>query len=421
MKKLQDLSMSKKLFQPVSIIVLIALALSACGTIATPDSPAIIPSPTSQSAQPLPVSRDAQVRSLEIQFQEGVPVQVNAIVRGSLTESCAVLGETRVEYAANSFKISIPAVSPSDIGCAKVTSPFETTIPLPTKDLPAGTYTVTANGVSAVFTWPVPTPSTQSSDVSAHIVSTSVPLGQACVDSAAFVADVSVPDNSVIAANAPFNKTWRLKNTGSCTWDHSYLVYYISGAAMTQQPGYYLVPQGATVAPGQTVDVSVGMTAPPENGSYQAYWGLKKENGSFMPVQGGANGNSFYVKITITDGGSGSGDITAASIDIVSEQGSGIPCAADSTYFVTAHISAGGPATAAYEIGSTAGQIPAGYFQPSPMGPISPVITGTLVFTQVDTKVISLRFVGPYPYPDDITVYLRVNGGEFHNTKLSCQ
>jgi hypothetical protein len=86
-----------------------------------------------------------------------------------------------------------------------------------------------------------------------------------------------------MCANSP-------KNTGSCTWDSSYLVSYISGTTMSQQPGYWLVQQGQTVAPGQTVDISVGMTSPVENGNYAAYWGLKKENGELVPIQGARMG-----------------------------------------------------------------------------------------------------------------------------------
>ena len=71
---------------------------------------------------------------------------------------------------------------------------------------------------------------------------------------------------------------------------------------MTQQPGYWIVRPGQTVAPGQTVDISVGMTSPVENGDYTAYWGLKKTDGPFMPIVGGANGNSFYVKIKVNNG-----------------------------------------------------------------------------------------------------------------------
>ena len=184
---------------------------------------------------------------------------------------------------------------------------------------------------------------------------------------------------------------------------------------MTQQPGYWIVPEGQTVAPGQTVNISVGMTSPVENGNYKSFWGLKNADGQVMPVQGGANGNSFYVEIKVNDGSTTAGKVTAASIEIELEQGSGTACTANSTYFVHASITADGPATASYEIGSTAGQIPAGNFQDYGL-----YVTGTLVFDQADTKTINLRFVGPYPYPSDITVNLRVNDGEWHNTKLSC-
>jgi len=363
-----------------------------------------------------PVSREAQVQSVDAQISHTAPVQVNAVVRGNLTESCAVLGETQVEYAANTFQIKLYSLSPADRGCAQTTMPFETTIPLNSKDLPAGTYTVVANGVSAVFTLPVENP-TPSPEPSATL--TLAPASQACVDSAAFVGDVTIPDNTVVASNTAFTKTWRLKNTGSCTWNNSYLVSYISGMTMSQQPGYWIVSRGQTVVPGQTLDVSVGMTAPGDNGNYASYWGLKKVDGQFMPIQGGANGNSFFVKIKVNNGVA-IGNITAQSISIELEQGSGAVCTANSTYFVHANITADGATTATYEIGSTAGQIPAGNFQSSPTGPVAPNVTGAIEFDQAGTKTINLRFVGPYPYPDDITVNLRVNGGEWYNTKLSC-
>lgn len=233
---------------------------------------------------------------------------------------------------------------------------------------------------------------------------------------------MTIPDNTVLIPNTAFTKTWRLKNTGSCTWNSNYLVSYISGITMTQQPGYWIVPQGQTVTPGHSVDISVGMTSPVQSGSYGSYWGLKKENGQLMPIQGGANGNSFYVKIRVNSGGEGAaGRITAASIDIQLEQGPGVVCTADSTYLVHAYITADGPTTASYEIGSSAGQIPAGNFTLGYTTPVYPADYGNVQFDQAGTQTISLRFVGPYPHPDDITVMLRVNGGDWHNTKLSCQ
>jgi hypothetical protein len=253
-----------------------------------------------------------------------------------------------------------------------------------------------------------------------HLSATSTPAIKECQDSAQYITDDGI-DGTTYAPNTPFTKTWTVKNTGSCTWDSSYLVFQISGAFMTQQPGYWIVQAGQTVAPGQTVNISIGMTSPVENGNYKSYWGLKNGDGQWIPILGGASGNSFYVKIKVSNGDvTADGKITAASIDIELEQGSGTVCSADSTYFVHAYITADGPATASYEISSTAGQIAAGYFQNLENNGLSPTVSGTVVFDQADTKTINLRFVGPYPYPDDITMVLRVNGGEFYRARLSC-
>ena len=402
----------------ITLITVVTIWLVACAPAINPTvvgTVTLVPMP--QEIQTRIASREAQVQSVEIQLMDDDPPQVNAVVRGNLTESCATLSESQVQYDSNTIRITVYAVSRQDIGCAQVTTSFETTIAIDTNGLPDGTYTVVANGVSAVFVLPVHTPTAIAPAPTATSIPT--PTGSVCTDSASFISDVSIPDNTLIAANTAFTKTWRLKNTGTCTWDSNYLVAYISGTMMSQQPGYWIVQQGRTVAPGQTVDVNVGMTSPVDNGSYASYWGLKKVGGQFLPIQGGANGNSFYIKIKVNSGNA-AGKITAASVTIELEQGSGPACAADSTYFVRASITADGSTTAKYEIGSTAGQIPAGYFQDANNN-LSPYITDTAVFDQAGTETINYRFVGPYPYPSDITVNLRVNGGEWHNTRLSCQ
>ena len=413
--------MIQNFLQTIALVTLVMLFLVACAPAINPTVvPTTAPASTPRVIQTQTANREAQVESVEIQILNTNPAQINAIVHGKLTESCATIGWNQVQYASNTFQIAVFVVSPTDRGCIQTITSFEATIVLNTTDLPAGNYTVIANGVSAVFTLPVetaipsPLPTTASNPVP-----TAAPGSPPCTDSAKFVADITIPDNMMVAPNTAFTKTWRLKNTGSCTWDNNYLVAYISGATMSQQPGYWIAQQGQTVAPGQTLDVSVGMTSPVDNGNYISYWGLKKVDGGFMPIQGGANGNSFYVKIKVNNGNA-TGNITAQSISIELEQGSGTVCTANSTYFVHANITADGPTTASYEIGSTAGQIPAGYFQDANNN-LSPYITGTVVFDQAGTKTINYRFVGPYPYPSDITVNLRVNGGEWYNTKLSCQ
>jgi hypothetical protein len=91
-----------------------------------------------------------------------------------------------------------------------------------------------------------------------------LPPPAGCQDSDQYVSDDGM-DGTTYAPNTPFSKMWRLKNTGTCTWDSTYPVAYLAGTALTQQPGYWIVQPGQTVAPGQTVDVSVGMTSPVEN------------------------------------------------------------------------------------------------------------------------------------------------------------
>ena len=238
-----------------------------------------------------------------------------------------------------------------------------------------------------------------------------------CAESAQYISDDGLDGISYLP-NTPFTKTWIVKNTGNCTWYSDYLVYQISGELMTQQPGYYFLKQDQTVLPGQTVEISVGMTSPVENGSYRSYWGLKDKNGQPISIQGGADGNSFYVDIRVDDGSGDLGQVTATNVDIEPEQGSGEACTSKSTYFVHASITTNGAMSVSYEIGSSAGQISAGYFQDA-NGQYS-YATGTLIFDKADTKDINLRFVGPYPYPEDITIFLRVSGEEWSKVKLEC-
>jgi hypothetical protein len=397
--------------------ILIGLILTGCSPVLSLGGiPNVNPSPAPQTA-----SREAQVQSVQLQVSSGEHPQVNAVVRGNLSESCAVLGQSQVQYAANTFQIKVLAVSPVNRGCAQVITPFETTIPLNTAGLPAGTYTVIANGVSAVFT--VPPAATPT------VAPTVAPTPQACTDSAAFISDVSIPDGFVVAPNTPFTKTWRFKNTGTCAWNSSYQIFYRSGANLTRYSAYKIVGAGQTVEPGQTVDISVGMTAPAQNGVYTSYWGLKGRYGEIMPIQGGARGNSFFVKIKVDDGTAQMGKIVDQSIQIDLEQGSGNSCTPGATYLVHALVTADGPLSARYQVSSTtSGQAPAGFFVGASETDLLSVVNGIVdfdpvLFTQGGTRTITvpLRFVGPYPHPDDITVTLMVAGGTTSSATVYCK
>ncbi len=410
----------KKSLLVTTLLILFGLVLSACIPVVPVMNVGGLPTaaPTSPAE---PVTREAQVQSVSIQVIQGNPLQVNAVVRGNLSQACARLGQSQVQSTGNAFQITLYEISPADQVCAQVVTPFETTIALNINGLPAGTYTVTANGASAVFSLQVATPvaPTIAPTVAAP---TAVPTSRGCSDVAAFVSDVTIPDNMEMEPGTAFSKIWRLKNVGTCTWNSNYLVHWITGTTMSQQPAYLILNQGQHIEPGETLDIAVGMTAPMQNGSYVSYWGIKGRYGSFMPIQHGANGNSFFVKIKVNDGSvPPPGQVTSAAVNIELEQGSGAACTANSTYFVNASITANGPTTANYQIGSTAGQISAGYFQTIGSTELKSYIRDSVTFNQAGTQNIHLRFVGPYPYPDNISVFIIVNGDLQATGQVICQ
>jgi hypothetical protein len=116
---------------------------------------------------------------------------------------------------------------------------------------------------------------------------------------AAFVSDVTVPDGTSFAANASFTKTWRLKNAGTCTWNSSYSLVFDDGSSMNGPATKALT---GTVAPGQTVDISVDLKAPGSSGSYRGYWKLRSDAGILFGV-GSAGDVAFWVDIKVGSGG----------------------------------------------------------------------------------------------------------------------
>jgi hypothetical protein len=118
-------------------------------------------------------------------------------------------------------------------------------------------------------------------------------------DWVSFVKDVTVPDGSNFAPGETFTKTWRLSNRGTCTWTPDYMLVYTSGVQMggttaVRLPGY--------VSPGQTVDVSVTLSAPDSSGKYVGYWMLRNSSGTLFGYGDNAN-QAFYVdiKVKVTD------------------------------------------------------------------------------------------------------------------------
>lgn len=157
-----------------------------------------------------------------------------------------------------------------------------------------------------------------------------------CVNNAIFVADITVPDGTVLAPTQAFTKIWRVSNpAGGCTWGPGYQFVFVSGLAMTSNT---VLPVPST-PPGGVADLAVSMTAPTQPGNYAGAWRLRAPNASLFgatvsakinvpgappptltptppPCTGTPNAFSFTASATTITAGSSSnlqwGDVTNA-------------------------------------------------------------------------------------------------------------
>ncbi len=107
--------------------------------------------------------------------------------------------------------------------------------------------------------------------------------------------DITIPDGSILAPNVNFTKTWRVTNTGTCTWNTGYAVVFSGGDQMGAPAATYLT---AAVSPGATVDLSVQMKSPAADGEYAGNYMLRSDSGLLFGT--GASGMApIYVSIEV--------------------------------------------------------------------------------------------------------------------------
>lgn len=89
----------------------------------------------------------------------------------------------------------------------------------------------------------------------------------------------TIADGTSFDAGDVFTKSWTIRNDGICTWDSSYRFVFTEGSQMGG-PSSISLPK--VVAPGETVTISISLTAPASNGSYKGTWRLKSGAGELF-------------------------------------------------------------------------------------------------------------------------------------------
>ncbi len=118
-----------------------------------------------------------------------------------------------------------------------------------------------------------------------------------CVYKANYVADVTIPDNTVMAPGSQFTKTWRVLNSGTCPWGPGtglQNMQFISGDPLGAPN---MVPIAANIAAGTQGEISINMVAPAQPGTYRSNWKLRADDGTLVGV--GASNVSLYALIRV--------------------------------------------------------------------------------------------------------------------------
>lgn len=143
---------------------------------------------------------------------------------------------------------------------------FTPTPPLPTETEPAATDELEAT----------PTATPPAIAVVTNVEGTQVEL----CDNLTYIADVTVPDGTIMSPGQDFVKTWRVRNTGACPWGAGYVLAY-AGYSIPMSGQFIALTE--VVQPGQEVEVSVQFKAPSQAGEYLSAWTMRNPQGVTFP------------------------------------------------------------------------------------------------------------------------------------------
>jgi len=209
-------------------------------------------------------------------------VDVNAINTAAnataMAQISAQLTQTALAAPSNIPNTPLASDTPLSLASPVLTSP--TAGPSPTGGIPTLSFNTTPNTTPLAGFTPLASPVAP--------VNTSAAI---CYNSI-FVSDVTVPDDTVFKPGVNFDKTWRIQNTGTCAWDDGFQLVFVSGDRDVDPSNYEIDQASEFVDSGETVDVSVELTAPLKEGTYTANYRMQTDRGEFF-------GETIYVRIKV--------------------------------------------------------------------------------------------------------------------------
>lgn len=109
-----------------------------------------------------------------------------------------------------------------------------------------------------------------------------------CSNDLQFLEDLTIPDNSIVAAGETLDKRWLVENSGSCDWDLSYRLKWIGGDALGAEEEQPLYPARA----GTQATLQIFFVAPQTPGLYESSWQAAAPDGVLF-------GDPIFIKVIV--------------------------------------------------------------------------------------------------------------------------
>ena len=100
--------------------------------------------------------------------------------------------------------------------------------------------------------------------------------------------DITFDDNTSVLPDASIDKQWLVQNSGTCNWDSTYRLKWISGDPLGARQEQVIFPARA----GTQVTLRIIFTAPTVEGTYESGWQ------AYAP-DGNAFGDIIWMKIIV--------------------------------------------------------------------------------------------------------------------------
>lgn len=197
-------------------------------------------------------------------------VDINAINTAAFNTAVAQISIAQTQTA-----LAAPSATPTNtsVPLATVVLPGDgTALPTAAGGLPTLSFNTTPTTPLAGFT-PLVSPVAPAATLS---------LGDACNNSA--YEGETIPDGSTLTSGVNFDKTWDIRNTGTCAWDEGYAFVFIGGDRAMDPYDYNFSKKTDRdfVAAGGAIDMTIHLTAPCTPGTYQGTWRMRNDKGYFF-------------------------------------------------------------------------------------------------------------------------------------------